>query len=70
MPARLKRAGLPYLLLLPGLGWLLIFFVIPLAYMAFESLKSGTLEDEEVSVTELVTPSVPGSNPMPTSFMR
>jgi spermidine/putrescine transport system permease protein len=44
VPARLKRAGLPYLLLLPGLGWLLIFFAIPLAYMAFESLKSGTLD--------------------------
>jgi len=44
VPARLKRAGLPYFLLLPGLGWLLIFFVIPLAYMAFESLKLGTLE--------------------------
>jgi spermidine/putrescine transport system permease protein len=44
MPARLKRAGLPYLLLLPGLGWLLVFFAIPLAYMAFESLKTGTLE--------------------------
>ena len=44
MPARLKKAGLPYLLLLPGLGWLLIFFAIPLAYMAFESLKAGTLD--------------------------
>ena len=44
MPARLKKAGLPYLLLLPGLGWLLIFFAIPLAYMFFESLKSGTLD--------------------------
>jgi spermidine/putrescine transport system permease protein len=41
---RLKKAGLPYFLLLPGLGWLLIFFVIPLAYMAFESLKIGTLD--------------------------
>jgi spermidine/putrescine transport system permease protein len=44
VPARLKKAGLPYLLLLPGLGWLLIFFAIPLAYMAFESLKAGTLD--------------------------
>jgi spermidine/putrescine transport system permease protein len=44
VPARLKRAGLPYLLLLPGLGWLLVFFAIPLAYMAFESLKTGTLD--------------------------
>jgi spermidine/putrescine transport system permease protein len=42
--ARLKKAGLPYFLLLPGLGWLLIFFAIPLAYMAFESLKQGTLD--------------------------
>jgi spermidine/putrescine transport system permease protein len=40
--AGLKRAGLPYLLLAPGLGWLLVFFAIPLAYMFFESLKSGT----------------------------
>jgi spermidine/putrescine transport system permease protein len=40
--ASLKKAGLPYLLLLPGLGWLLVFFAIPLAYMFFESLKSGT----------------------------
>jgi spermidine/putrescine transport system permease protein len=44
VPARLKQAGLPYLLLLPGLGWLFVFFAIPLAYMAFESLKSGTLD--------------------------
>jgi spermidine/putrescine transport system permease protein len=41
---RLKKAGLPYFLLLPGLGWLLIFFAIPLAYMAFESLKVGTID--------------------------
>jgi spermidine/putrescine transport system permease protein len=44
VPASLKKAGLPYLLLLPGLGWLLIFFLIPLVYMAFESLKTGTLD--------------------------
>jgi spermidine/putrescine transport system permease protein len=42
--ARLKKTGLPYLLLLPGLGWLAIFFAAPLGYMAFESLKEGTLE--------------------------
>jgi spermidine/putrescine transport system permease protein len=44
VPGSLKRAGLPYFLLLPGLGWLLIFFVVPLVFMLFESLKSGTLE--------------------------
>jgi spermidine/putrescine transport system permease protein len=42
--ARLRKAGLPYLLLLPGLGWLAVFFAIPLAYTAFESLKQGTIE--------------------------
>jgi spermidine/putrescine transport system permease protein len=42
MPARLRRASLPYLLLLPGLGWLFLFFALPLVYMAFESLKSGS----------------------------
>jgi spermidine/putrescine transport system permease protein len=44
MPARLRKAGLPYLLLLPGLGWLLFFFVIPLVIMAIESLKTGTID--------------------------
>ena len=44
MGARLRKVGLPYLLLLPGLGWLAIFFALPLGYMAFESLKEGTLE--------------------------
>jgi spermidine/putrescine transport system permease protein len=40
--ASLKKTGLPYLLLLPGLGWLAVFFALPLGYMLFESLKSGT----------------------------
>jgi spermidine/putrescine transport system permease protein len=44
MPVRLRKAGLPYLLLLPGLGWLLLFFAIPLVYMGLESLKTGTID--------------------------
>jgi spermidine/putrescine transport system permease protein len=44
VPARLRKAGLPYLLLLPGLGWLLVFFAIPVAIMAVESLKTGAIE--------------------------
>jgi len=40
--ASLKKTGLPYLLLLPGLGWLVLFFAVPLGYMLFESLKTGT----------------------------
>jgi spermidine/putrescine transport system permease protein len=41
---RLRKASLPYLLLLPGLGWLLLFFLLPLIYMALESLKTGTID--------------------------
>jgi spermidine/putrescine transport system permease protein len=44
MPARLRKTSLPYLLLLPGLGWLLLFFLVPLVYMALESLKTGTID--------------------------
>jgi spermidine/putrescine transport system permease protein len=44
MPVRLRKAALPYLLLLPGLGWLLLFFLFPLVYMGLESLKTGTID--------------------------
>ena len=44
MAVRLRKAALPYLLLLPGLGWLLLFFAIPLVYMGLESLKTGTID--------------------------
>ena len=44
MPARFRKAALPYLLLLPGLGWLLVFFAIPLFIMLLESLKTGTID--------------------------
>ena len=37
-----RHRGLtPYLLLAPGVLWLGIFFVIPLAFLAYESLQSG-----------------------------
>jgi spermidine/putrescine transport system permease protein len=42
MTARLRKGSLPYLLLLPGLGWLFLFFALPLIYMLLESLKSGS----------------------------
>ena len=44
MTAQIRKAALPYLLLVPGLGWLAIFFAIPLVYMFFESLKQGTID--------------------------
>jgi spermidine/putrescine transport system permease protein len=44
LSSRLKKAGLPYLLLLPGLGFLAVFFVAPLVIMWIESLKTGTID--------------------------
>ena len=44
MQARLRKRALPYLLLLPGLGWLVAFFAIPLVIMFLESLKTGTID--------------------------
>jgi spermidine/putrescine transport system permease protein len=39
-----RRKGLlPYLLLAPGLAWLLLFFGVPLYYMARQSLEEGTI---------------------------
>ncbi len=34
----------PYLLLAPGLAWLAIFFVVPLGFLAHQSLESGTFD--------------------------
>jgi spermidine/putrescine transport system permease protein len=39
-----RRRLTPYLLLFPGAAWLIIFFVVPMYYMARLSLDSGTLE--------------------------
>ena len=35
------RGVTPYLLLLPGLAWLAIFFVVPLGFLGYQSLQSG-----------------------------
>jgi spermidine/putrescine transport system permease protein len=34
----------PYALLAPGLAWLAIFFVVPLGFLAYQSLESGTFD--------------------------
>jgi spermidine/putrescine transport system permease protein len=49
-PAALRRAAarrrrVPYLLLLAGVAWLLVFFVAPMVYQASTSVQTGTLED-------------------------
>ena len=36
-----NRGLTPYLLLLPGLAWLAIFFVVPLGFLGYQSLQSG-----------------------------
>jgi spermidine/putrescine transport system permease protein len=40
----IRRRLVPYFLLGPGLIWLILFFVIPLYFMARLSLESGSLE--------------------------
>ena len=34
----------PYLLLLPGMAWLAIFFLVPLGFLGYQSLQSGTFD--------------------------
>jgi len=41
------RGATPYLLLAPGVLWLAIFFVIPLAFLGYESLQSGLFPNFE-----------------------
>jgi spermidine/putrescine transport system permease protein len=39
-----RHRGLtPYLLLAPGLGWLALFFLVPMFYLGYTSLQSGDL---------------------------
>ena len=45
MALRARKGFLPWALLLPGLLWLGVFFLIPLYYMAEVSLQTGTLEE-------------------------
>src|SRR2546421_2696929 len=38
---RFARAAAPYLLILPGGGWLFLFFLLPILALAVTSLESG-----------------------------
>ncbi|HEU4942531.1 MAG TPA: ABC transporter permease [Gaiellaceae bacterium] len=38
------RGLVPYLLLAPGLAWLAVFFIVPLAFLAYQSLQSGSFD--------------------------
>jgi spermidine/putrescine transport system permease protein len=37
------RWATPYLLLLPGIAWLAAFFLVPLGYLLYQSLQSGSI---------------------------
>jgi spermidine/putrescine transport system permease protein len=43
-PAAVRRRLTPYWLLLPGILWLLVFFVAPMVYQASTSVQTGSLE--------------------------
>jgi spermidine/putrescine transport system permease protein len=42
---RSRRKLFPYLLLLPGLTWLIVFFLVPTLTQSYVSLETGNLED-------------------------
>ncbi|MFE7838129.1 ABC transporter permease [Streptomyces sp. NPDC057474] len=44
-PPRKRGSWTPYLLLAPGLIWLLVFFAMPMVYQASTSVQTGSLED-------------------------
>jgi spermidine/putrescine transport system permease protein len=45
-----RHRGLtPYLLLAPGLAWLTVFFLVPLAFLGYQSLESGSVANIDYS---------------------
>jgi spermidine/putrescine transport system permease protein len=45
MISRIPRGAVPYLLLLPGIGWLLLFYVYPAIQLFLVSLWTGNISD-------------------------
>ena len=45
MIARVPRGAVPYLLLLPGIGWLLLFYIYPAIQLFLVSLWTGNITD-------------------------
>jgi spermidine/putrescine transport system permease protein len=41
---RRRQGAFPYLLLAPGIAWLIVFFAVPLYYLAELSLKEGSID--------------------------
>jgi len=38
------RGLMPYVMLAPGLAWLAVFFLVPLGFLAYQSLQSGNID--------------------------
>jgi spermidine/putrescine transport system permease protein len=43
-PLRARLSYTPYLLLLPGMAWLVVFFVVPMVSLASQSLQTGSVD--------------------------
>ena len=54
-PPRARRSYTPYLLLLPGLAWLVVFFVVPMVALASQSLQTGDPESGYVQTWHFQT---------------
>ena len=39
-----RRRLVPYMLMAPGLAWLIVFFLVPMYYLGQTSLQKGSLE--------------------------
>ena len=39
-----RRGSTPYLLLAPGMLFLVVFFLVPLGFLAYQSLESGSID--------------------------
>jgi spermidine/putrescine transport system permease protein len=38
------KSTVPYLLLTPGLAWLAVFFIVPLGFLGYQSLETGSFD--------------------------
>ena len=45
VPVPVERRRVPWLLLLPGLLWLAVFFAVPLVTLVSTSLQTGSLQE-------------------------
>ena len=54
-PRRARRNYTPYLLLLPGLAWLVVFFIVPMLSLASQSLQTGSVESGYVQTWNFQT---------------